>query len=462
MHHSARIIPVQLLITLSTVASAQNLVPNPSFESITSCPTFASMLDHAAPWTNPTLGTPELFHACAPSGDYAGVPANSSGGYQWPRTGDGFAGIFVYRTAIPEMREYIMAPLLEPLEAGVCYTFRMFVNAANDHELVCDGVGARFTVGPISATSGTVLPMEPHIDHPMGVLINDTLNWTEVSGSYVASGGEDHVVIGNFRTDAQTAAAMFNPGVWYTQTAYLLVDDVSLVRSELPDLDLGADTLLCDGASLLLDATVPGATSTMWSDGITDVIRTVSTIGTYEVTVSIGACSVSDTITIDASPLPMIDLGPDLALCRGLEGTLSARVQHADEFLWDDGSTRLERTLREPGIHRATAFNVCGSTTDSVLVELEDCPESIYVPNAFTPNGDSFNDGFAPVFDARIWQVDFRIHDRWGRLIHQSPEGGAWSAMDTPAGVYVVDLHARSRTRPVQEQRSRGHVVVVR
>lgn len=462
MHLLFRTIIIAILLPVTPDITGQNLVPNPGFEGFTSCPTFASMLGNAAPWTNPTLGTPELFHACAPSGDYAGVPANSSGGYQWPRTGDGYAGIFVYRTATPEMREYIMTPLLEPLEAGVCYTFRMFVNAANDHELVCDGVGARFTVGPISAASGSVLPMEAHIDHPQGVLINDTLGWTEVSGSYVANGGEDHVVIGNFRNDAQTTAVMFNPGVWYTQTAYLLIDDVSLVRSELPDLDLGADTLLCDGASLLLDATIAGATSTSWSDGVTAAVRTVTTPGTYQVTVSLGACSVSDAITIDASPLPTLDLGPDLALCQGLEGTLSARIQHTDGFMWEDGSDQLARSIRGPGVFRAMAFNDCGSIVDSVIVELEDCPESIYLPNAFTPNGDAFNDGFAPVFDARIWQVDYRIHDRWGRIVHESPEGDAWTALDIPNGVYVVDLHARSRTYPLQEQRSRGHVVVLR
>ena len=449
-------------LLLARLSSAQNLVPNPGFEAITSCPTFASMLGNAAPWTNPTAGTPELFHACAPSGDYAGVPRNYSNGFQWPRTGDGYAGIFVYRTGISEMREYIMAPLLEPLEAGVCYSFSMYVNAANDHELVCDGVGAHFSVGPVVSGSASALPLEPHIDHPQGTLINDTLGWTLVSGSYVATGGEDHVVIGNFRNDANTLSTMYNPGSWYAQTAYLLIDDVSLVRSELAELDLGPDTVLCEGASLELDATIPGATSTLWSDGITTPIRGVTTTGIYSVTVQVGACSASDEILIQAAPLPTVDLGADRTICAGLHEVILAHAVGHDQLVWDDGSTSIERTVEAPGVYAITASNACGSVTDQVRVDLEDCPEGIYLPNAFTPDGDGLNDAFAPVFDARLWAVSFSIYDRWGRMIHNSPVGQAWKAEEVPLGVYITHLKAQHMVNGSAHHERHGHVSILR
>ncbi|MBK6777504.1 MAG: hypothetical protein IPG74_17245 [Flavobacteriales bacterium] len=195
-------------------ARTQNLVPNPSFETVTSCPTFASMLNLAAPWYNPTQGTPELYHGCAPNGDFAGVPLNYSGGFQYARTGVGFAGIYTFRVGVPQMREYIEVPLLQPLVAGSCYTFSMYVNMPNEFELACDGIGAHFSVGPVSSNSPFVLALTPQIDHPLGVLITDTLGWTEVSGTYTAGGGETHLTIGNFRNDANTTWAMFNPGVW--------------------------------------------------------------------------------------------------------------------------------------------------------------------------------------------------------------------------------------------------------
>ncbi|MBK9195208.1 MAG: hypothetical protein IPO17_09525 [Flavobacteriales bacterium] len=229
------------------MARTQNLVPNPSFETVTSCPTFASMLNLAAPWYNPTQGTPELYHGCAPNGDFAGVPLNYSGGFQYARTGVGFAGIYTFRVGVPQMREYIEVPLLQPLMAGSCYTFSMYVNMPNEFELACDGIGAHFSVGPVSSNSPFLLAITPQIDHPLGVLITDTVGWTEVSGTYTATGGETHLTIGNFRNDANTTWAMFNPGVWYVEQAYLLVDDVSLVPV-LDELDLGPDTALCGGS----------------------------------------------------------------------------------------------------------------------------------------------------------------------------------------------------------------------
>jgi hypothetical protein len=447
---------------LGIALSAQELIPNPGFEVITGCPTFASMLDLAAPWSNPTAGTPELYHACAGSGSYAGVPMNSSGGFQQPWSGDAFAGIYVYRQDIPDMREYITAPLLLPLEAGACYTFSMYVNAANDHELVSDGIGVRFTVGAISSGSGSVLPYEPHIENSPGTLITDTLGWTLVSGTYVAAGDEDHVLIGNFRNDAATAVAIHNPGVWYTGAAYLLIDEVSLVRSDIPTLDLGPDTLLCGGAALLLDATLPGATSTTWNDGWTGPVRTITTAGTYVATVHFGACSTSDTLEVAAVPEPWIDLGPDRGICPGSSLVLTVESRAGGTLTWDDGSTATDRTILQPGTYHARVEGPCGSATDSITVTMEECPEGIYLPNAFTPNGDAINEVFAPVFDARLWQVNYTISDRWGHVVFVSPDGRAWPGVDAPNGVYLVNAHAWPISRNLSGLELLGHVVVLR
>jgi len=448
------------IVMVCTTLGAQNLVPNPSFEEITSCPTFASMLDTAAPWFNPTQGTPELFHACSGSGAYAGVPLNHSGGFQQPRTGNAFAGIYVFRADNSTIREYIEVPLTEPLQAGACYSFSMFVNAANDNELVCDGVGAYFNIGALEVDTWQVLPLAPHIDHPAGVLINDTLGWTEVSGGYTAAGGEDHLIIGNFRDDASTTWAMFNPGVWYANMSYLLVDDVSLVHKE-GTLDIGPDTLICGTAGIEFDATVPDATNTLWNDGSTEALHMVTISGIHSVTVEVGGCNFSDAVQVDVLPVPFMDLGPDRGLCFGLSHVLSASTAAMD-VVWDDGSTGLERTVDRPGIYYATASNRCGTITDGVNVFAEDCPDGIYLPSAFTPDGDEINDGFAPIYDPRLWQVDLTIYDRWGGSLFAGVDGASWDAGDAPSGIYVVYVKATSKTMPTQHREMMGHVAVVR
>ena len=83
------------------------------------------------------------------------------------------------------------------------------------------------SVGPIAAAP--VLPFVPQVMHPVGTFITDKTNWTQISGSYTATGGEDHLVIGNFydnvATTPQTSLGGFYPGSYY------YIDDVSVCAS---------------------------------------------------------------------------------------------------------------------------------------------------------------------------------------------------------------------------------------
>ncbi|MBL7963364.1 MAG: gliding motility-associated C-terminal domain-containing protein [Flavobacteriales bacterium] len=450
-----------LACLLAATAMAQQLVPNPSFETVTTCPTFASQLGHAAPWFNPTQGTPELYHACAGSGSYAGVPANSSGGFQMPRTGQGFAGLYTYKLGYPNVREYIAVPLLQPLQAGTCYQFRMYVNMPDDFELACDAIGVHFSTGPLIVQTVYLLPVTPQIEHPIGQLITDTVGWTEVNGVYTAVGGEDHLTIGNFRTDVQTTIQLVNPGVWYQGQAYLLVDDVSL--EPIPDdLDLGPDTAFCTGGSVVLDASVPGATSVLWNDGSTAAVRTVSTAGTFSVAVNLGGCFLHDTVVVRVVPEPFLDLGPDLLLCPGQRLLILPDMDSASVLTWQDGAPVIGRMVEWPGRYAATATNACGTASDAVDVFADSCPDIIYMPNAFTPDGNGHNDRFAPVYDRRVWSVSFTVYDRWGMTVFTAQEGVEWDGAGAPPGPYTVLVEARSLAEPNHARQLAGHVMLLR
>lgn len=442
----------------NSAGRAQQLVPNPGFEEVTACPTFASMLNHAAPWFNPTQGTPELYHACAGSGTYAGVPANYSGGYQLPRTGGGFAGLYTFRADLPEFREYIEVPLTEPLVAGRCYAFSMYVNMPNEFALACDAIGVHFSEGPLVAGNGTVLPVSAHIEHPAGVMITDSVGWTAVNGAYTAVGGEDHLTIGNFRPDAGTGWLMFHPGAWYPAQAYLLVDDVSLLPVE-DQLDLGPDTTVC--GPFVLDATVPGMDGVLWNDGLTMPIRTVEATAVYAVEVTVGQCVLRDTIEVEVIPEPVLDLGPDVALCAGMTVVLNATSDALSTVVWEVGGTGPSLSVDSPGVYRATAVNACGSAFESVVVVAGDCLPDLYIPNAFTPDGDGINDLFAPVFDRRTWRVVYTIHDRWGRLSFEAKQGEPWDGSDLPGGVYVLHLSATPFRADLHGREVLQHITLV-
>ncbi|MGB0369370.1 MAG: hypothetical protein ACPGD8_08175, partial [Flavobacteriales bacterium] len=289
------------------VVAQVNLVPNPSFEDFTACPTFASQLDRAAPWFNPNIGSPEYYNSCAAPGSYMSLPSGTSGHYQYPKTGNGFAGLFTFRTDVNSMREYIEVQLTSALEADKCYYLEFFVNAPNNFPYASDGIGAHVSVGEITAGDANPLLVSPQVENQTGNIISDTLGWTKIAGYFTASGGEDHLTIGNFKNDASTNWTEFNPDVWYQQSSYLYVDDVLLELHEL-EVDLGADTSLCEGEFIALDATANDA-DYQWENGTSQATRLVEQDGQYWVDVSVGGCRVSDTILVEIEPMPTLNLG---------------------------------------------------------------------------------------------------------------------------------------------------------
>lgn len=75
-------------------------------------------------------------------------------------------------------------------------------------------------------------------------------------------------------------------------------DTVVVTYSTFPVVNLGSDTTLCEGSTLVLDAQNPGCTY-LWTGGSTNQTLTVGTAGTYQVTVKNAAqCAKVDAITI--------------------------------------------------------------------------------------------------------------------------------------------------------------------
>ncbi|MBK8227162.1 MAG: gliding motility-associated C-terminal domain-containing protein [Flavobacteriales bacterium] len=151
-----------------------------------------------------------------------------------------------------------------------------------------------------------------------------------------------------------------------------LSDDVEVFVTPLPAFDLGPNVTLCDGETLVLDATVPGG-SYLWQDGSTDPTYTVSSAGNYSVTVTANNCTATDAITIGYNPLPVFDLGPDLQLCTGDLAVVDATTPGAT-YSWMDGSSGATHGVNANGIYGVTVtVNGC-SAYDEVVVDYNPLP----------------------------------------------------------------------------------------
>lgn len=104
----------------------------------------------------------------------------------------------------------------------------------------------------------------------------------------------------------------------------------------------------------------------------------------------------------------------------------------------------------------------CADTTCQWMQLVRD-PE-VYIPNAFTPNGDGHNDRFGPSFSAQVPPgALLRVHDRWGKVLFEGPPATGWDGQgpETPIGVYIWTVTYREPTDG-DEQRLTGHVTLVR
>lgn len=119
-------------------ASAQNLVPNGSFEQFTTNCSFGIGYGGLEAWTHPDCtSNPGLAHACNNSvGNGGGVP-QSALGFQYAHSGDAFVSIWTLRMnsqgGFPDgnPKKYASLDLISPLEAGQHYCLRLWMNMAD-------------------------------------------------------------------------------------------------------------------------------------------------------------------------------------------------------------------------------------------------------------------------------------------------------------------------------------------
>ncbi len=136
-----------------------------------------------------------------------------------------------------------------------------------------------------------------------------------------------------------------------------------------PSVNLGADTTLCGGAVLTLDAG-PGARAYRWQDGSAQRQFTAFGPGTYWVTIT-DACgrAATDTIVVAATATTPL-LGADTTLCDGNIVTLAA-PPGKPRYLWSTGETTDRITASAAGTYWVDVQEPNGCVTrDSIEVTL--------------------------------------------------------------------------------------------
>jgi hypothetical protein len=172
---------------------------------------------------------------------------------------------------------------------------------------------------------------------------------------------------------------------------------IDVIVSSLPNASISSNGPLniCQGNSVTLFGAA-GFANYVWSDGVNGQSNTVSTAGSYTLTVTAANGCTNTTpnpavVTVNAGPDPVISPPGPISFCKGDYVVLDAGAGYAS-YLWTTGSTTQLVTITESGNYGVTVMDAFGCT-DSVAVSSQ-VVVTVFAP---TPVVDQYPDSLAVV-----------------------------------------------------------------
>lgn len=227
-------------------------------------------------------------------------------------------------------------------------------------------------------------------------------------------------------------------------------DSIVIRTVPYPQANAGNDTTVCFGESINLNGTIVGS-SFSWSPATilsnpkslnTKAFPKDTTFFILTATDTVGCPKpVNDTLIARVVPPVKVFAGNDTTVVIGQPLVFTANASSfVTQYQWSPITAILN-----PNILQAQAiYNVntlppntdeitytlrvstpqgCAAT-DDITVKIFKVPPSLFVPNAFTPNGDGKNDVIRPIAVGMQRLNYFRVYNRYGQLIYETSEMG--------------------------------------
>ncbi|MBK9318495.1 MAG: gliding motility-associated C-terminal domain-containing protein [Bacteroidetes bacterium] len=348
--------------------------------------------------------------------------------------------------------------VLDATNAGATYSWQ---DGSINPVFTINGAGTYWvnvSYGRCLSRDTLVVDYEPLLDLGPDTSICADLSFllaSPISGlSYVWSTGATTVAI-NITQDGNYALTV-------TTANCVQSDAVQLTVLEIPEVDLGPDTVLCEGENITLDAGNPGASYT-WSQGSGGQTLFVTSTATYVVLVDDGFCVGSDTVKVTVAEFD--NLQSTISICNEFEVILQAQ-KGGTNFLWSTGATTNAITVADTGIYWVeTKIGRC-SVRDTITVEGAPGYSQVYLPLAFTPNGDGKNDAFFGLGE-RLDVYSLRIYNRWGQEVFETNDAskgwdGKFDGQEAPSDLYVYKVNYLTPCSQNRTTEKMGTVMLMR
>lgn len=236
----------------------------------------------------------------------------------------------------------------------------------------------------------------------------------------------------------------------------------------------------CQGTPVQLTAS--GGTSYSWQpasslsdSSLSNPMANPAVTTTYTVIVANGGCTATDSETVVVYPVSAVAACCTATITQGQSAPLTVSpVIPGDKYQWVPSAgvscDTCPSTIASPSVTTwyhviVTDSNNCTSV-DSVLITVKENCGAVFVPDAFSPNGDGQNDILYVMCNpACVSGLTFNIYDRWGNLIFKTSDpavgwDGTYHGKPMNTGTYVYILKYTDDKGSAQS--GKGNIALVR
>lgn len=177
-------------------------------------------------------------------------------------------------------------------------------------------------------------------------------------------------------------------------------------------------------------------------------------------------------VTVNVLPAPDLLARDDTSIFHGQSVRIFATSNAGLSFLWnpsnglgDSTATSLVVSPTETTTYSVTTMDINGcTTTEEIIIYVRPICDKLFIPSAFSPNGDGRNDYFKPIDYGQNALEEMRIYNRWGDLIYRSSSfeagwDGTFKGREQNIGSYVYIIEGTCERTPVRYQ---GNVTLIR
>ncbi|MBS1511580.1 MAG: gliding motility-associated C-terminal domain-containing protein [Bacteroidetes bacterium] len=339
-----------------------------------------------------------------------------------------------------------------PVQTGVTATNL----AAGNYTATITDANSCISTYPVTITAPAPLTMTAHADTSIcpGASFNANTVSNATTFSWSPTAGVSNAAIAN---PVLSPASTTTYTVTGTSGSCTISKSFTVTVLPAVTLTVHADTAICSGTSFNAN-TVSNATTFLWtpatglsSAAIASPIVSPTTTTPYTVKATTGNCSITKSFTVTVNPAAAANAGNTLLIFSGQSITIQASAS-AGSYLWTPSTGLSSATVLQPVASpsasttytlKVTSAQGCTATSSVLVTVVNDC---VKVMEAFTPNGDGFNDKWIVTNGGCTTKVSARVYNRWGGKVFESNDykndwDGTYNGKPLPDGTYYYVVH---------------------